>query len=43
MAFLKFTLDAGKQCPHASGDDVARWLNDHRQVTAVFEHEPKGD
>ena len=28
VAFLKFTLDTGKQSSHASGDNCARWLDD---------------
>lgn len=40
VAFLKFTFNAGQQCPHAGGNDAARWLDDDGQVAATFEDEP---
>ena len=41
VAFLKLSLDTGKQRSHASDNDAARWLDDDGEVFATLEYEPK--
>jgi hypothetical protein len=41
VAFLKFSLDTGKQRSHAGGDDGARWLDDDGYIFAAFEDKPE--